>query len=63
MVKTGEIFVGLVEPLPFLHLLELLSFLIRVVLDDLLNLPDLRSLRFWFIPQKYVNLHLAVVVS
>ena len=54
-----EIVVGLVKPFSFLHFLKGVCVLIRVMLNHRFQLPDLRTVYFWFITKKNIDLSLS----
>lgn len=62
MVRLGKVSIGSIEPLSFLQFLERVCISIWIMLDNRLNLPELRALNIRFITQKYIDLSLPVLI-
>lgn len=62
VVVVEEVIIGAIEPFSFLHLLESVSVLIRIVFYCWFDIPNLRAIGLWLEPKEDIQLDLAIFV-
>lgn len=62
VIVIEKVVIGTVKPFPFLHLLEGVGVLVRIMLYCRLNVPNLRAVRLWFEPKKDIELDLSILI-
>lgn len=62
VVVVEEVIIGAIKPFSFLHFLESVSVLIRIVFYCWLDIPNLRAIGLWLEAKKNIELDLPIFV-